>query len=76
MISALTGQCVRPLHHGAAFSTHERPRYYIPKDYLGTSQYIRLAIYKFYVSIKKLVGGNGFEPMTSAMSTQRSKPLS
>ena len=23
-----------------------------------------------------LVGGNGFEPMTSAMSTQRSKPLS
>ena len=23
-----------------------------------------------------MVGGNGFEPMTSAMSTQRSKPLS
>jgi len=23
-----------------------------------------------------VVGGNGFEPMTSAMSTQRSKPLS
>ena len=22
VISALTGQCVRPLHHGAAFSTH------------------------------------------------------
>ena len=25
---------------------------------------------------KLMVGGNGFEPMTSAMSTQRSKPLS
>ena len=25
---------------------------------------------------ESVVGGNGFEPMTSAMSTQRSKPLS
>ena len=30
----------------------------------------------YTLSVKDVVGGNGFEPMTSAMSTQRSKPLS